>query len=62
MKIVPEYEIREFEVEILGGREAAVALAHCTCIHVEGKDVDALRVSVRVCLVLWVWQSSDQSD
>ena len=40
-----------------------MALAHSArTIHVERMDVDALRVIVRVCSVLWVWQSSDQSD
>ena len=39
-----------------------MALAHSVCIHVEGTDVAALRVIVRACSVLWVWQSSDQSD
>ena len=39
-----------------------MALAHSARIHVEGTDVAVLRVVVRACLVLWVWQSSDQSD
>ena len=39
-----------------------MALAHSTRIHMEGTDVAALHVIVRVCSVLWVWQSSDQSD
>ena len=39
-----------------------MARAHSEGIHVEGTDVAALRVIVRVCSVLWMWRSSDQSD
>ena len=36
-----------------------MALAHSARIHVERTGVDALRVIVRACSVLWVWQLSD---
>ena len=39
-----------------------MAIAHSVHIHVEGTDdLDALRIIVRVCSVLWVWRLSDQS-
>ena len=62
MKIFAEYEIRESEVEVLGEEKQPWHVAHSARIHVEGTDVDALRVIVCVCSVLWVWRSSDQSD
>ena len=32
-----------------------MALAHSAHIHVQGMDVDALRIVVHMCSVLWVW-------